>query len=187
MAYGNIEIEIKLRLDDRQVENVLSNIKTKATQKGESKQKDTYFVPIDDNYLEEKFPYKWLSIRERGENKILNFKHFYPEGEEKHLYGKEYEVKIDNIDNLVLIFDELKIKNIVTVEKSRIIYQYEDLYEITIDNVVGLGYFMEVEALKELGTPEETKCLLIEFVKSLGIEQLNIDYRGYPFLLLNKG
>jgi len=186
MAYDNIEIEIKLKLDDEQVVTVLSNIKSKAVLKAESQQKDSYFVPIDDNYLDEKFPYKWLSIRERGNDKILNFKHFYPEGAEKHSYGKEYEVKIDNIDNLVLIFEELKIKNIVTVEKNRVTYQYEDLYEITIDNVVGLGYFMEIEALKKIGTPEETKSTMIEFVKSLGVDNLNIDYRGYPFLLLNK-
>jgi len=186
MAYDNTEIEIKLRLDDDQVERVISALKSVAVFVKNSRQKDTYFVPCTDDFLAEKYPYKWLSIRERGEDKILNFKHFYPEKAEKHEYCKEYEVKVDSVDNLTLIFQELGIKRAVTVEKSRDIYSYEDEYEVTLDKVEGLGYFMEVEAQKELGTPEETKEAMLLFVRSLGVEKIEVDYRGYPFLLLER-
>jgi adenylate cyclase class 2 len=184
MAYDNTEIEIKLKLDDGQVDGVLSALKSVATFVKNSRQRDTYFVPAGDDFLAEKYPYKWLSVRERGGDKILNFKHFYPEKAEKHEYAKEYEVKIDNIENLTAIFDELNIRKAVTVEKSRDIYRYKDEYEITLDNVTGLGYFMEVEAQKELGTPEETKEVMLAFVRSLEVGEVNVDYRGYPFLLL---
>lgn len=184
MAYDNTEIEIKLRLNDDQIDGVLSVLNSVASFVKKCHHKDTYFVPNADNFLDEKYPYKWLSVRERGEDKILNFKHFYPEKLEKHEFGKEYEVRVDNVDTLTIIFEELKIKKVITVEKSRAIYQYMDKYEIALDNVIGLGYFMEIEAMKEMGTPEETKMAMIAFIRSLGIKEINIDYRGYPFLLL---
>jgi len=186
MAYDNTEVEIKLKLEDCQVDGVLSALKSVASFVKTSGQKDTYFVPDADNFLEEKYPYKWFSVRERGDAKILNFKHFYPEKAEKHQFCKEYEVQVDNVEKLALIFEELGIRKAVTVEKTRDVFRYKDEYEVTLDNVTGLGYFMEVEAQKEMGTPEETKEAMLSFVRSLGVGEMKVDYRGYPFLLLQR-
>lgn len=184
MAYDNIEIEIKIKISKDEFDAIKERITSIGIFKNTTQQIDTYFSPNSENYLAEKYPYKWLSLRERGGKKILNFKHFFPEGAEKHTHGNEFETEISNTDAMKAIFHELGIAEIVEVNKTRETYVIDDKYEIVLDSVANLGYFLEIEALKNIGNPEETKQHMINFLNSIGISELNIDYRGYPFQLL---
>ncbi|MBK7692349.1 MAG: hypothetical protein IPJ31_15015, partial [Bacteroidetes bacterium] len=59
-----------------------------------------------------------------------------------------------------------------------------DNYEIVLDNVKGLGYYLEIEAMKDMGSPENVKSEMMQFISSIGITNYVVDYRGYPFELL---
>lgn len=184
MAYDNKEIEIKIKLDAPAFAAARSKVKAVAALKGVTTQVDTYFAPQADNYLLETFPYKWLSLRERGDKCILNFKHFFPEGAEIHTHCTEFETEVTRPSSLISIFRELNIVEVVKVHKQRELYIYCDLYAIALDTVKSLGCYLEVEALKELGTPETTKRQMFEFLSGLGIDQFELEYRGYPFRML---
>lgn len=104
MANKDVEVEIKIPLD----ENNISNIKGKLDKIGKFiktiKQKDEYFIPSHRNFMEPKYPFEWISIRERGDKVILNYKHWYPENVENGTHCDEFETLIDNSEQLKKIF-----------------------------------------------------------------------------------
>ena len=151
-----------------------------------TKQIDEYLTPIHRNFVEPKFPFEWLSIRRRGEKVILNYKHYYPENVEITTHCDEFESEVKNPEQLEKIFSTLDFKKLVTVEKEREIYVYNDEFEIALDKVKDLGLFIEIEAIKDFGSVEETREKLFEFAKNLGIDITKTDKRGYPYLLMKK-
>ncbi len=98
-----------------------------------TQQTDDYFMPVHRNFVEPKFPFEWLSIRKRGDKIILNYKHWHPENVEIATHCDEFETEIKNPDKLEKMFLAIDIKRLVTVEKEREVYIYEDKFEISLD------------------------------------------------------
>lgn len=128
---NDIEIEIKIKINEEKFNELKKFFNSNATFVKEVEQKDEYFTSKFEDFTKEKYPYKWLSIRERGEKKILNYKHFYPEKEEIHLYCDEYEVIIDDIDRMKKIFNELNIISFALIHKNRNIYMYKNVINVS--------------------------------------------------------
>lgn len=185
MSNKDKEIEIKIPLDEDTFSKVKEKLKEIARFEKKNNQIDEYFTPIHRNFIEPEFPFEWLSIRKRGDKVILNYKHFYPENVKTTTHCDEFETEIKNQDQLNKIFSVLNLKKLVTVEKERGTYLNDD-FEIALDKVKGLGYFIEIEAIKDFGTVEKTREKLFEFAKNLEIDISKTDKRGYPYLLMEK-
>lgn len=82
---NDVEIEIKIKINEEKFNELKKFFNSNATFVKEVEQKDEYFTSKFEDFTKEKYPYKWLSIRERGEKKILNYKHFYPE-KKRYIY-----------------------------------------------------------------------------------------------------
>lgn len=186
MANNDVEIEIKIPLENNLFPKVREKLQKIAKFVKKSSQTDEYFTPIHRNFVEPKFPYEWLSIRKRGGKFILNYKHFYPENVEVTTHCDEFETVIEKSEQLEKIFFALNLKRLVTVEKEREVFIYNDEFEIALDSVKELRNFIEIEAIKDMGTVNETREKLFQFAKNLGIDISNTDKRGYPFLLMKK-
>ena len=186
MSNNNIEIEIKIPLDEKSFFKVKEKLEKIAKFVKNSHQIDEYFTPAHRNFLEPEFPFEWLSIRKRDDKVVLNYKHYYPENVEITTHCDEFETEIKNLDQLEKIFSVLNFKKLVTVEKEREVYVYNDEFEIALDKVKELGHFMEIEAIKFFGSVEATREKLFEFAKNLGIDISKTDKRGYPYLLMKK-
>lgn len=182
---NDIEIEIKIKLTKEKFEEMKKYFRYNGKFIKKVEQKDEYFTTKFEDFTKEKYPYKWLSIRERGNKKILNYKHFYPEKEEVHTYCDEYDINIDNIDKLKKIFHELNIYSFALIHKYREIYMYKnDKYEISLDEVENLGYFIEIEVKQIENSFEEERNLLDIEAKNLNLNLEDIDQRGYPFYFI---
>ena len=83
------------------------------------------------------------------------------------------------------IFNELNIISFALIHKNRNIYMCKnDKYEIALDKVENLGYFIEIEVKKiELDIEEERK-LLDDEAKKLNLNLDDVDQRGYPFYFI---
>lgn len=186
MANNNTEIEIKLPLDNPEdVKNFL-NKKGRLVSK-DVFQKDTYFIPSHRDFLNVKYPFEWLRLRESYKCVSINYKHFYPENVKKTDYCDEFETKIDNIDAMKKIFQSLDFKEAVIVEKVRTTWIFEEA-EIVIDNVKNLGSFIELEATSHFENPKECKEFLYRILEKLNAKVGEEDLRGYPFRILeNRG
>ncbi len=97
------------------------------------------------------------------------------------MYCDEYEVEIDNETNLVKIFKILGLEEIAVVDKTRNTYLYLDKYEVALDHVQKLGYFIEIEVKKydEEATLEYYK--LLKLAQELHLNLDAIDKKGYPY------
>lgn len=86
-----------------------------------------------------KYYYLGIPLKQYCDENNLNYKNWYDH------YCDEYEVEVDDSINLKKIFKVLGLEEIAYVDKIRRIYKYKDKYEISLDIVKELGYFVEIE------------------------------------------
>ena len=184
LVYGDnprsdVETEIKIKITKDEYD-VLSNfMKQNAKFIKESNQVDTYYQPTYRKFLNDKEINEWLRIGERGNKKILNYKNWHD-----NMYCDEYEVEIDNKENLDRIFNVLGLEQIAVVDKTRVNYLYIDKYEISLDFVKTLGYFIEIEVKKYTKEPMDEYNDILKLAKDLNLNLDNIDKRGYPYYII---
>lgn len=188
LMYGDsektdVETEIKIKLSEDEFKNIKIIMDKSARFISESNQEDTYFQPKYRKFLKDNDDdiEEWLRIGIRGNKKILNYKHWY-----QNKYCDEFEVNIDDEVNLMRIFGILDLEKIAVVNKTRCKYMYKDKYEVSLDYVKDLGYFIEIEVKEYDTNPLAEYDLLIELVKGLKLNLANIDKRGYPYHLIYK-
>lgn len=186
MAHNDTEIEIKILLDKDEFFKIKEKLEKIARFVKRTRQSDEYFTPSHRNFVEPRFPFEWFSIRKRGEKVILSYKHWYPENTETTTHCDEFETEIRDAEQLKKIFSALGFKELVTVEKDRETYTYNDELEISLDIVKELGYFIEIEATKDFGSVEAAREKLFEFAKNLGTDISKEEKRGYPYMLMKK-
>ena len=178
------EIEIKLRIDDMQFFNqLISKMESNCERTENVYQHDVYYSPMNENYMEERYPYKWLRVRYFNDGSAeVCFKHFFPEGAEHHLYCNEYQSKVSEPEAIVTIFSELGMQVVADVEKMRTTYRY-NRYLISFDKVKNLGNFVEVEVERVKFNESRERELLYNVLEELALSTYPIDLRGYPYLV----
>lgn len=184
LVYGDnpkssVETEIKIKISEKDYKRLLNFMTQKAQFIKESNQVDTYYQPTYRKFLNDKEVNEWLRIGERGNKTILNYKNWHD-----NMYYDEYEVEIDNKDNLDRIFKILDLEQIAVVDKKRIIYFYLEKYEISLDFVKDLGYFIEIEVKKYTKSPIDEYSDILKLAKDLNLNLDNIDKRGYPYHII---
>lgn len=177
---SDIETEIKIKLTKKEYERLQIFFNDNAKFLNETTQLDTYYQPSYRKFLKNKTEdiTEWLRIGIRGNKKILNYKNWY-----NNMYCDEYEVEIDDEKNLEKIFTILGLEKLTVVNKKRKTYYYQDKYEIALDYVENLGYFIEIEVKKYNMSALEEYDALLKVAKSLELD-LNVDKRGYPYHLI---
>jgi len=185
MAYDDKDIEIKIRLTETEFLMIKEKLAKIAQFQNKSDQMDKYFMPPNKNFLEPKYPFEWLSLRKRDEKVQLTYKHFYPENEKIRTHCDELETDILNLEQFEKTLRALDFKELITIKKERDVWIFDE-FEIALDIVKDLGYFIEIEALKDFGGIEETRKKLLNFAILLGADISRIQKGNYPFLLLEK-
>lgn len=184
LIYGNvnkndIETEIKVKLSKKEFEELKIYMKNNAKFVSEVKQVDTYYEPTHRSFLNSNPITEWLRIGKRGNKNILNYKNWYSD-----MSCDEYEVEINNIKDMDKILKVLGMIQIVEVDKIRNSFVYLDKYEVALDYVEKLGYFIEIEIKKYTKTVMEECDELLKLAKGLNLNLDNVDKRGYPYHLL---
>ncbi|MDP2749406.1 MAG: class IV adenylate cyclase [Nanoarchaeota archaeon] len=184
MAQKDVEIELKFPLNNSSevIKFLSKNAELKAR---DVLQKDIYFIPAHRDFLNVKYPFEWLRLRESPKGASFNYKHFHPENVEKTDYCDEYETNIETPESVKKILKSLDFKEAVVVEKKRSAWVFEKT-EISIDDVKELGFFIEIEALEHLSDAAFTKKYLYDVLKKIKADVGKEDLRGYPFRILEK-
>ena len=172
----NVEMEIKVKLTKEEYEKMYKMLKSVGKFLLQSNQQDIY-------YRSDYFgsgSNKLLRLRLSGNKKVLTYKTY-----NNNMYCEEYEVEIDNSNNLMKIFDSIGLKKITEVKKERYIYSYQDKYEISLDKVDNLGYFIEIEVKGTINNYFEEYDDLLKNSRNLGLNLNNIEQKRYPQLMIN--
>lgn len=182
----NIEIEIKIKIDEQTHQRVKEFLEQKAQFGGKSREKDQYFSPSNRNFLAPEYPYEWLRLREKNDKVIFNYKHWYPENSHESTHCDEYESSISNVEAFIKILHALGINMLIKVDKTREKYVYQESFEIALDYVEELGYFIEIEYRGHSNDVTEAQQNLFRIATELQIDISKRDNRGYPFLMLEQ-
>lgn len=141
------------------------------------------FSAIEIFFAQKPYPTEWLRIRTNPDKVIFE----YDKSININISGgqecaEEYETEISNPDEFRDILKFLDFKKIVTVEKQREYWDCGNI-EIALDEVDGLGCFVETEAKGGFDNNMDAKNACLDFFKKLNIETVQIN-KGYPSMLL---
>lgn len=184
MALTNTEVELTFPLLNTE-ELAVQLADLAKPQKQNQYQKDTYYVPAHRNFLKQIPISEWLRIREIQHGAILNYKFWHNQSNEQAVSCDEFETVVTDIEAMRNILRRLDFKEIVMVEKRRSTWMYKDV-EIALDDVTGLGAFIEVEAKGDFPSIDAARDHLYAILKEIGAQTGPQDFRGYPHLLLEK-
>lgn len=184
-----IEIEAKYELlnDENTKKRLVERLNEEGKKISDNQfQKDTYYVPKHNNFLNETPISKWLRVRETENNASVNYKDWSSKetGKNNQITCKELETTILEPEIMHKIFLELEFKEIAVVEKRRSAWEYKNII-ISIDTIENLGTFIELEfKTNEFETEKESLEYIEKIIDELSIEKGKIINKGYPQLVL---
>jgi adenylate cyclase class 2 len=181
------EIEVKAILRDK--EKVLEFIKNSGAVLLDNKyQKDLVFWPEGITNINDGIKLlgiNYLRIRKQTSDKnggkiIFTLKQ--PLSNQADCKEHEVDIQEDDIENLESIILALGYYEYCIIEKNRETYKFGDI-EICLDDVTGLGSYIELE---KFGTSEETERIqkeLSTLLESMGVNKEDLTFDGYDILL----
>ncbi len=170
------EVEVKARLRDKDA------LVAKLTDLGcmlsaPIRQDDTLYAAIDKPITEFTIGDLVMRIRRQGSTAILTGK--IPVT--NHLDKLESETEVSDAAAMEQLLEWMDFKKIMTLSKLRQKTRHGE-YEICVDEVAGLGSFIEVEKMTD-EDGDVAQAELWDFLKTLGIEESARVTKGYDQLL----
>lgn len=186
MAKSNTEIEIKLPVDKKTFYKLRLYLRKNAKYISSSREIDRYYNAPHRDFLEPKTPVEYLRVRTKANNSSFTYKHIYLDSNGHKTHADEYELRISDPRQLEKILSTLDFENFLTIDKKRESYKYKNLFEIDLDEVQELGFFVEIEALKDFGSKEDALENVTRFASQLGLDTEKQDRDGYVLLMMKK-
>lgn len=176
------EVEVKAKITN--IESLSERLANLGCQFGTSLiQEDVIFLPIGVEFSE--IVKGTPVVRVRNSNGVITLTLKKRVISENELIKLEKEVVVSDKQKAIEIVDHMGFHEVVRVEKTRIECEHEEM-TICIDNIVGLGNFIEVEKLSENEKEEEIQDYLFNFLQSLGINSEDRVTKGYDTLIYEK-
>lgn len=180
---NNTEIEKKFIVPNKQ--KIIRMFEQKGTRVYKRRQIDEYYIPQHRDFLKEKHPFEWLRLRIEKNACTLTYKYWHAEGSDLPTYCDEFETSIGNRESFEQILKALDFKKVVVVDKVRIAYEIDN-FEIAVDDIKGLGTFVEVEIKKGYDSVKDAMRQIDEFAQKLNLEEISDDHPvrlGYALAL----
>ncbi len=170
-----IEVEIKVKIDNKdEITNKLKKLGFKFIKK--KFQEDIYFNGINRDFRKTD---EALRIRDDDGTFFVTYKG--PKLDNISKTREEIEVKIEDKEKMRQIFKKLGFKEVHPIRKIREIYKKDNIIA-SIDNVEGLGIFLELEKSisdSEITKKDEILNELLDLLKSLNISKDKIIRKSY--------
>ena len=156
-----LEIESKAKVDNLyEIENKLIELNAKFV--CEEFHEDLYFNHACRDFSRTD---EALRLRKVGDKVFLTYKG--PKIDKKTKTREEFEVEVNNFDNMREILKKLNFIEVTTIRKKRRYFKLRE-YTVCLDEVENLGYFVEIEKKTGEYNPEE----LLKLLKKLKAKQI---------------
>ena len=168
-----IEVELKARLERDEIPDFINKLKSLGfTRYNKVEEIDIYFNGIDRDFKETD---EALRIRKSMDidKKDINYYLVYkgPKMDNISKTREEYEVIVSDGEITKMILEKLGFKSLPPIKKIREIYKNNEI-TISLDNVEGVGYFVEFEKMiKSESEKKEALNDLMGLIKSLNIDE----------------
>ena len=174
------EIEIKLQLDSSDYDRLVNMLEDIAVFIGENHQVDVYYSPKTESFYNRGD--RCLRIRTEDDKSRLSYKRIYSENTSEQ-FIEEYETNIGDSQIVDRILRALEYESEIIVDKRRREYFIDTGFMIALDNVLNLGFFIEIENRNESDPLEIRNQCLIEFVQQLKLDVSRRNTEGYSNML----
>ena len=179
-----LEVESKIKISKKDLPLIRKRIKEIARFSGVETKKDQYYS------LENAFyPRKAFRIRSNGKEDIVNFKKWLKKFWKHGIVVKEeYEFNIKNKENFLALMTDLGFKKWIGKTKITELYKHKKYKNLVIElnEIKGLGYFIEIEYLAKHSDMKKAKDIIIKTMKELYIHRDQINNTGYTKMLWKK-
>lgn len=176
-----IEVESKVSVKP----SMIGKIRTRAREIGKYARKE---FKVDDYYTLESldsYPEKSFRIRRADGYYVINYKN--PISYEKGVHAKnEVEFKVSDIKDFLKTIKDLGFRKFVRKEKRCEIYKIKKNFQIELNNVKNLGWFVEIEYLTNAAGIGKARDEVARVFKMLGFGEKDIVKKGYTKLLWDK-
>lgn len=177
--------EVELKFPLAEVDGVRRGLSELGAAPGESiRQRDLYFAHPQRSF--EKTD-EALRIRSVGERCWITYKGPVVDSRTKTRHESEIEFEEGSADRLASILEILGFRAVRTVSKSRIPFRFEwegRPCEAALDEVEGLGSFLEIEMLAEEAERDVARDKILSLASRLGLE--GAERKSYLCLLLER-
>ncbi len=175
-----IEVEAKVRISDVWwMEKRISE--EGAEYKGMIKQRDEYYDFPDMRLFND-----GGAFRVRSSDGDFRITYKWCKKDEDTTSREEIEIGIESADKMITILESIGFVKLCEIKKKRKVYQLDDL-KVSLDEVEGLGSFVEVEGMAD--SEEEYRAKKVEIFKlldRLGISSSDIIRRTYMEMALDR-
>jgi adenylate cyclase class 2 len=161
-----IEVEVKVRASHDEVEKLLEELG--AVRVTEKTQEDVYFTAPHRDFARTD---EALRVRHQNGEAYVTYKG--PKLDEETKTREEHETLVGDAEEARAVFESLGFEEFGTVKKQRTVYEL-DGKTVTLDDVKGLGEFVEVEI--DIADNADTKKSRAEILDTL--ERLELDPDG---------
>lgn len=173
-----IEIERKYRLNRTKIIPIVEKIPSSFLQQPSSTQLDEVFLINSTSFADFAPGDPVMRIRTDGETISLTYKKALEADE-----ALEYEVIINSSREAKAILIELGYHSVTHIRKTRTEYKFANA-TIAIDDVMNLGYFIEIEAVCDDKSEKEIALTNIATLASaLGLSEDDIETKKYDQLI----
>ena len=170
-----MEVEAKLKIENpEEVKKRLIEMGVVFSEK--EQHHDSYFIRKGEEKSTRKPGDFLLRIRDTGNKRFLTFKGLT----DQVGAWEEYEVEINDPEEMKKILRRIGFTTLFIITKEREPGTL-DGFEVNLDNVEGLGHFIEVALESE--DKKDARKRIIDFVNKLGFRENEIEHRGYAAIL----
>lgn len=174
------EVEVKARIADK--EAIIKKLESLGCKFSEPiTQHDQIYVTLDVDFPDVKTGQGAARIRrqfgDKGDKILLTLKQV----QKNQLDKIEHEVEISDAKEMDAILRIIGYRLVSEVKKVRRKTKYQG-DEICVDEVEGLGSFMEMERLAEEGDSDQIQAELFSFLKTLGIKDSDRVFDSYDIM-----
>ena len=174
------EIEVKFIITPEIKSLIIKDLCKDTKEIVESRQIDTYYIPDFRDFEVDGETMECVRIRQTSEATVLAYKRIHREC--CPIYCDEYEVRIEDKNNMEKILFALGFKIQMEIDKTRTSFKYEN-FEFDFDSVKGLGELLEVE----LKDDDASLDAIFDLVSKYGLSKKDVTYEGIQMLMKKAG
>lgn len=183
---NSIEIEAKFEIDEDKYKELINYFTKVADKHIIKRQHDIYFSPRSPKFFGGKIDDECIRIRVQKDKYILGYKKIYLEKDESDIHLIEHETEVSDLNATINILKGLRIDKVCDLKKNRDCFIYQNLYEISLDAVEDLGYFIELEIHDKSLSIKKSNELLLGIIKEMNLDITKRNLKGYSYLMYER-
>ena len=180
------EVELKYRISQDIYDKIMRDLSSKWKFLYEVEERDIYLAHPCRDFAETDEALRIRVERKVGEVPKIILTYKGPRVGSEGKTREEISTEVSDLDSCLRIFEKLGFKKVIEILKRRRVYSREN-YTLVLDDVEGLGKFIEIECVtNSRDLVDECVRSIKKIAEELGLDESLIEKKTYLELMLEK-